>query len=77
VKLVSRFSLDSPSAFILFNTIPPCPPQTTLTEGRGMDGKFIPRGVTGEFLWLDPFLSSTSAKDIHWNLSFVQAPTDS
>jgi len=47
-------------------------------KGRGVEGKYIPRGVTGaEILRPDAFLSPTSAKDIHWNSSFLQPPTDS
>ena len=33
------FLLDSPSPYILFNTIPPCPSQTG--EGTAVKGKYI------------------------------------
>ena len=40
-----------------------------------MEGKYIPRGVTGaEVLWL--LLLPTSAKDIDWTSSFLQLLTD-
>jgi len=35
------------------------------SEGIGMDGKYIPRGViSAEFVWPDVRLSPTSAKDL-------------
>jgi len=50
------------------------------SEGRGVEGKYIPWGVVGaEFLRPDvlPVTNQSSANDIHWNSSFLQPLTDS
>jgi len=45
------------------------------SEGRGVD---TARGViTAKFLQLDALAVASSAKEIHWNSSFLQPPVDS
>jgi len=47
-------------------------------EGKRVEGNYILWGILGSEIWgWMPFLSPTSAKDIHWNSSFLQPPTDS
>jgi len=47
-------------------------------EGSEMERKYIPWGVNdAEILRPDALPGATSAKDIHWNSSFLQPSTDS
>jgi len=47
-------------------------------KGRGVQGKYCTFYELQRFSGQMPFLlPTTSAKDIHWNSSFLQPPTDS
>jgi len=61
--------LTLPLHTFCFNTIPPWP---SLAERTAVKVREVEES-TG---WM-PFLLPTSAKDIHWNSSFLQPPTDS
>ena len=74
--VISQFPPLTPLP-LLFNTIPPCPSPAG-GEGRGKERKYILREVIVQrFRGQMSFLSPNSAKDIQWNSSFLQLPTDS
>jgi len=63
-----------------FNTMSQCTSQTeegmAVKEGEWRESTFHEGWLVQRFGGQMPFLSPTSAKDIHWNSSFLQPPTD-